>query len=437
MATPASPYPGHLERLFAAIERDAADAEPLDSPHAGAPGDVRTAVAATVERVADDLVALSHDVHAHPELGYEEHHAVAAVAELLGRHGHDSDVGAYGVDTALRARAGTGRPCVAVLAEYDALPGIGHACGHNVICATAVGAFLALAAVVGDMDGSVELIGTPAEEGGGGKELIARAGGFDEVDAVVMLHPAGFEAAEHPWIGVRTVDVTYHGLSAHASAMPFLGRNALDAAVNAYTGMAQLRQHMLPTDRVHGIITNGGQKPNIVPELASLTFYLRSAEPETLAVLADRATAVFEAAATMTGTRLELGWDPTPVYLPVRSNGALAARWAVNVATRGRRALPQGVVPAALTGSTDLGNVSVRVPAIHPTLAIAPAGVSIHNPEFAEHARSERADAGVVDGAIGLALTAADFLTDDGLRDAVAAEFTAAGGRLDVDELLS
>ena len=299
------------------------------------------------------------------------------------------------------------------------------------------GAFLAAAKVVGDLDGSVELIGTPAEEGGGGKELIAQAGGFDEVDAVVMLHPSSFEAAEHPWIGVRTVDVTYHGLAAHASAMAFMGRNALDAAVNAYTAMAQLRQHMLPTDRVHGIITDGGQKPNIVPERAALIFYLRSAQPETLAVLAQRAEEIFTAAATMTGTQVEIGWDPTPVYLPVRNNHPLALRWATNVAERGRTSLPQGVVPEALTGSTDLGNVSVRVPSIHPTLAIAPPGVSIHSPDFTQHAASAAADRGVVDGAIGLALTAIDFLADQDLRTAVAAEFASQGGPLDVKALLS
>ena len=437
MTAPTPPYSGVLEQVIADVIRKAAQAEPLSSPHQGAPADLRGRVTAAVEGLAADLVELSHDVHDHPELGYEEHHAVAAVAGLLQRHGIEAEVGAYGIDTALRATVGSGRPTVAILAEYDALPGIGHACGHNVICATAVGAFLAAAQIAGDLGGSVELIGTPAEEGGGGKELIAQAGGFDDIDAVVMLHPASFEVAEHPWIGVRTIDVTYQGLAAHAAAMPFMGRNALDAAVNAYQAMAQLRQHMLPTDRVHGIITDGGQKPNIVPERAALTFYLRSAQPETLAVLAQRAEDIFTAAAAMTGTSVELGWDPTPVYLPVRSNNPLARRWAVNVGERGRTSLPQGILPEALTGSTDLGNVSVRVPSIHPTLEIAPAGVTIHSPEFTAHAKSEAADRGVVDGAIGLALTAVDFLTDTALQTSVAEEFDAAGGRLDVESLLA
>jgi amidohydrolase len=430
------PYPGYVEQIVEQIVRDAAKAEPLRSAHEGAPPDLRAQVSGAVEALAGVLVELSQDIHAHPELCYAEHHAAQAVASLLSAHGHDVEVGAYGLATALRARAGQGRPRVAILAEYDALPGIGHACGHNVICATAVGAFLAAATVVADLDGSVELIGCPAEEGGGGKELIARAGGFDEIDAAVMVHPSGFEAAEHLWIGVRTVNVTYHGLAAHASAMPFLGRNALDAVVQAYVGMAALRQHILPTDRIHGIITDGGQKPNIVPERAAALFYLRSAQPQTLTELSDRARAIFEAAATATGTRVEIGWDPTPTYLPVRSNHALAARWATNIAERGRHALPEGVVPAAFTGSTDLGNVSVRIPAIHPTLAIAPPQIAIHSPEFAEWARSDRADAGCVDGAIGLALTAVDYLTDAALREDTKAEFAAAGGRLELDTLL-
>lgn len=434
---PEPPYRGLLAQQFADIERGLAHADPMPSVHDGCPDDLRAHLTRRVEALADDLVALSHRVHGTPELGYEEHQAVAAVAELLGRHGHEAETGAYGLPTALRARAGSGRPRVAILAEYDALPGMGHACGHNVICATAVGAFLALADAMEDVDGSAELIGTPAEEGGGGKELIARAGGFDEVDAAVMLHPAGWDTASHPWIGVRQVKVAYHGIPAHASAMPFLGRNALDAVVQAYQGIGQLRQHMLGTDRVHGVITHGGDRPNIVPHHAAATFYLRSARPQTLAELSTRAEEVFEAAALATGTQLEIEWDPCPVYLPVRNNQALAARYAAAVSTRGRRAVPEGIVPGELTGSTDLGNVSVRLPAIHPTLAIAPPDVTIHSPEFADWAASERADAGVVDGAIGLTLTAADYLTDRRLRKDVAEEFEAAGGIVDVDALLA
>ncbi|MEX2621645.1 MAG: amidohydrolase [Egibacteraceae bacterium] len=434
---PRQPYPGHIARLAARIEADMAAAEPLGSPHDGAPAELRTAVSSAVERRTDDLIALSHEVHAHPEVGFTEHRAVAAVARLLGEHGHDAEVGAFGLPTALRARVGAGHPRVAVIAEYDALPGIGHACGHNVICATAVGAFLALADTAADLGGSVELIGTPAEEGGGGKELIAQAGGFDEIDVAVMAHPSGFDVAEHRWLGVRQVEVVYRGRAAHASLTPFLGVNALDAAVAAYTGIAQLRQHMLPGDRMHGIITDGGQRPNIVPDRAAATFYLRSSEPDTLVELSERADAIFQAAAAASGAAVDVTWDPCPTYLPVRSNHALAARYAANMAARGRRVLPAGIVPLDLAGSTDMGNVSVRVPSIHPFLAISPPEVTIHTPDFAHWAASDLADRGTVDGATALALTAADYLTDAALREAVHDEFDAAGGVVDVDALLA
>jgi amidohydrolase len=431
------PYAAELGKIIGGMLRNVEGAEALTSPHGGAPAELRERITAAVEGLRDQLVGLSHDIHAHPELGYEEHEAVRAIATLLGKHGHDAEVGAYGVPTALRARAGSGRPCVAILAEYDALPEIGHACGHNVIAATAVGAFLALAEVVDELGGSVELIGTPAEEGGGGKELIARAGGFAEVDAALMAHPFGADAAEHPWLGVRQIEAVFHGMAAHASAMPFLGRNALDAVVTAYQSFAQMRQHMLPTDRIHGIITDGGQKPNVVPERAAAHFFLRSAEPETLRVLSERAREICEAAALATGTRAELRWDPCPVYLPVRNNHALAARYAVNLAPRGRKVLPLGVLPGEISGSTDMGNVSVRVPGIHPLLSIAPPFVTIHTPLFAEHAVSQAADIGCVDGAIGLALTGADFFTDAALRADAQAEFDAAGGVIDPEALLA
>ncbi len=436
MPDPIAPYQGYLERLTTGITAGLREAEPHAAEHEGAPEQLRRALTEQVEKRADALVALSHELHANPELAYEEHESVRRIARLLGQHGHDAEVGAFGVETALRAQAGEGRPRVAVLAEYDALPGIGHACGHNVIAATAVGAFLGLAAVHEDLGGSVVLYGCPAEEGGGGKELMARAGAFDDVDAAVMLHPAGFEVSEHPWLGVRTIEVTYRGLAAHASAFPFLGRNALDAIVQAYTGLAALRQHILPSDRIHGIITDGGQRPNIVPERAAGTFYLRSADPETLRELCDRARAVLEAAAHATGTVVDIDWDSIPAYLPVRSNGPLAGQYTAHASGRGRTILPGGIVPASFTGSTDLGNVSVRIPAIHPTLKVAPVGVPIHSAEFADYAAGDEADRGCVDGAVVLALTAADYLTDESLRAAATDAFEAAGGRIDIDALL-
>jgi amidohydrolase len=430
---PEPPYPGYIERRHEELRTAIAEAEPLTSPHDGAPPEITARLADRVETLANDLIALSHDLHAHPELGFEEHHATAAVAALLDAHGHDVDVGAHGVATALRAEAGGHGPRVAVLAEYDALPGIGHGCGHNVICATAVGAFLTLADEVDALGGRVVLLGTPAEEGGGGKELLARAGAFDDVEVALMVHPWGSDVAEHPWLGRRRVEVAYRGLPAHASAMPYLGRNALDAVVHAYNGIALLRQHLLPGDRVHGVITAGGQRPNVVPEHASASFYLRSASVEGLTELCERAQAIFAAAAAATGTVLDARWDPAPPYLPVRTNRPLAARYATNLAPRGRTVLPAGILPGDVTGSTDMGNVSVRIPAIHPLLAIGPPEVAVHTAEFAELARGDGGDLGVLDGAFGLATTGADYLADARLRAAVADDFARAGGPVDVE----
>jgi amidohydrolase len=436
--TPQTPDRTYLAQLRTATERAAATATPLSSPRAGAPEELLARAEQAIEQAGGQLLALSHDLHAHPEEGYAEHRSARAVADLLARHGIDAEVGVHGLETALRASTGRGGRTVAVLAEYDALPGIGHGCGHNVICSAAVGAFLGLSAALagGDVPGTALLLGTPAEEGGGGKELMARDGAFDGVDAVVMLHPFSYDAAVQPFLGRRQLRVTYTGIAAHASAQPFMGRNALDAVVAGYQGVALLRQHIPDTDRVHGVITDGGQRPNVVPATASAVYYVRSATPETLTDLCRRMEAIAVAAAAMTGCGYELSWDEQPAYLPIRANLELAARWTPHQARRGRTALPPGVTPASLAGSTDLGNVSVRVPAIHPMIAIAGPDTSMHTTEFATAAASPAGDAAVLDGAVGLALTALDVLADPEVLAAARAEFQAAGGVLDVDTLL-
>jgi amidohydrolase len=376
-----------------------------------------------------ELLDLSHAVHAHPELGFEEHHAASSVATLLDGLGIDVEVGAYSLETAFTAIAGEGRPRVAILAEYDALPGIGHGCGHNVICAAGVGGFLAAAAHVGEVGGSVQLIGTPAEEGGSGKELIARAGGFDEVDCAMMVHPAGSASAACTYLGMRQVEVVFRGLEAHASAVPFMGKNALDACVAAYSMVAQLRQHMLPDDRIHGVITDGGDKPNIIPDRSAAMYFVRSRYIDTLVELTERMDAIFEAAASATGTIAETNWDINPVALPVRNNMVLANRFALSQSRRGNPMPLRSPVPS---GSTDMGNVSVRVPSIHPKVAVAPSTVPVHTAEFARYAGSPSGDEGVLNGAYGLAMTALDYLADAELRSDVQAEFELAGGVADV-----
>lgn len=399
---------------------------------------VQAEVTTAIQRASDDLLGLSHAVHEQRELGFEEHASVAEVVRRLADHGHTAEVGVHGMPTALRAQAGTGRPTVAILAEYDALPEVGHGCGHNVICAAAVGAFLGAAAAVEHTGGSVVLLGTPAEENGGGKEILARAGAFDDIDAAVMIHPMAGDGdvAHFSSLGCRSVTVTYHGQAAHASAAPHLGRNALDATVAAYQGIAALRQHIEAGDRVHGIITDGGQAPNVVPELSASVWLLRAATVEGLSDLCRRADAIFQGAAQLTGTTVTVGWDTGPAYLPVRSSNPLDTRYAVHARARDRRLLDDLEGPNPPGGSTDLGNVSVRIPAIHPTLAIAPSGVPMHSAQFAEHARSAEGDRAVLDAAVALALTTADYLADTRLRDEVAADFEASGGVVDVAAVL-
>ncbi|MCX5435748.1 M20 family metallopeptidase [Streptomyces sp. NBC_00063] len=429
----------HLERNAHQAARAAAAAPAPASPYKGASEQLGVRIDAAVEEDGPDLLALSHALHEDPEPGFEEHRAVSRIVALLGARGIEAEVGVHGLPTALRAQVGDGTgPTVAVLAEYDALPGTGHGCGHNIICAAGVGAFLALSRVAEDIGATVLLLGTPAEENGTGKELMARAGAFEGVDAAVMVHPlAGADLTDAPFLGLREVVVEYTGLAAHASASPFMGVNALDAVVAAYQGVSALRQHIPPTDRVHGVITQGGTRPNVVPEHAAAHFYLRAATVEALGELSQRVQRIFEGAAAMTGTRVAVRWDDCPPCLPVRSNDALAARFAQHLRRRGRTALPGSAAPDAAQGSTDLGNVSVRVPAIHPMLAIAPAGVALHTTDFAALVAGEAADRTVLDAAATLARTAADFAADAELRAAVADEFAAAGGALDVEKLLS
>lgn len=391
-------------------------------------------VTGRIETLAPELVTLSREIHRLAEQGFAEHRSVAAIAGLVSAYGITPRVGVHGMETSLEARTGDGDgPRIAILAEYDALPGIGHGCGHNVIGAAATGAFLGLAGAVATTGGSVVLLGTPAEENGSGKEIMARAGAFEEIDAAIMLHPADRDDIGFAALGLRSVEATYHGTPAHASADPEAGRNALDAVVAAYQGIAALRQHMPRTDRVHGIITDGGQAANVVPERASLRLLIRSPELGPLLALSERVHRVLAGAALSTETRLDAVWDRIQPCLPVRTNDALAGRFGVHLAARGR-APERG---RGAQGSTDMGNISLRVPSIHPTVGVAPPGTAMHTAAFAAYAGSEPGDRAVVDGAVALALTALDYLTDTGLRDRSRAEFAAAGGVVDVPALVT
>jgi amidohydrolase len=373
-----------------------------------------------IEARAATLLEASHEIHAHPEVNYEEHHAHDLLTRLLAGEGLQVERAAFGLDTAFVARAGSTGPVIAVLCEYDALPGIGHACGHNIIAAAGIGAGLAAAALAEEAGGRVVVLGTPAEEGGGGKILMAQRGALEGIDAALMVHPAGAELTRMGVIAVQELTATYTGEAAHAAAFPHEGRNALDAAVLGYLNVAALRQHIRPSERVHGIVTAGGDKPNIVPASARTEWMVRSDTIGTLAPLKERVAACLEAGAAAAGCEVDLAWKPI-VYADMLDNHVVLDRYRGNAAHLGRT-VAEPAPGRSVVGSTDMGNVSYLVPAIHPMIQAAPDGVPIHTPEFAGHAVSDAGDRAVIDGAVALAWTIADLWLAEGVLEAARAE---------------
>lgn len=376
---------------------------------------------------AETLIEASHKIHARPELGFEEEFAHDVLAGVLEEAGLTVTRGARGIATAFEARAGSTGPSIAVLCEYDALPGLGHACGHNVIGAAGVGAGIAAAAVADEVGGRVVVLGTPAEEGGGGKVALALAGAFEGVDAALMVHPAGTEADRMDAIAIQRLSVTYTGKAAHAAAAPHKGRNALDAAVLGYMNVAALRQHIRPDERVHGIFTDGGQAPNVVPERAATTWYVRSPEVQGLDELKQRVLACLEAGATAAGCEMQVDWVD-PAFANMVDNKAMLTSYAANLARTGRTV---GEPPPGegIVGSTDMGNVSHIVPSIHPMIAVAPAEVAIHTVEFERCAGGPAGDQAVLDGARAMAATVVDLWAQPGLLEAVRSEYDLARSR--------
>ena len=381
-------------------------------------------VAAAVDGMRAELLELSHAIHHEPELALEEFKAAKRLSDAVAEHDLPVEREVFGVKTAYSSEFGNEKgAAIAVLSEYDALPGVGHACGHNIIAAAGLGAAMALAKLGARLPGRVRYLGTPAEERIGGKELMARAGAFDGVDAAMMIHPANIDLVAMPCIAVSEVDATYFGKAAHASAMPYRGLNALDAVVSAYQSIAQLRQHIRQTERIHGIIIEGGLAANIVPERAACRFYVRARDMHDLAILKKRVQACFEAGALSTGCKLETRWISD--YLDLKTNWPMAQAFEKNFEALGRTLTPLSSVPPGFAGSTDMGNVSHRVPSIHPMIGVAPKNVIIHNAEFARWAASDKGDAAVLDGAKSLAHTALDLMCDAGLMKRVRNEFAA------------
>lgn len=378
-----------------------------------------------VDRRADVLLEISHSIHEHPELGYEEHHAHDLLAGVLEDEGFDVERGAAGMDTAFVASAGSGDgPTIGIFCEYDALPEIGHACGHNVIGSAGLGAGLAAATVAEELGGRVVVLGSPAEEGGGGKVFMAERGILDDIDAAMMIHPADGDLKAMNVIAIQQVHVQYHGQAAHAAAFPHKGRNALDAAVLGYMNVAALRQHIRPSERIHGIFTDAGDRPNIVPQYAAAEWYVRSPTLRLLQGLKERVLSCLEAGATATGCTMDHAWLD-PAYADMIDNPVLVDLFTTNAERTGRH-LADPSVAANVVGSTDMGNVSYVVPSIHPMLAVAPAGVSIHTPEFTAFAGGEEGDRAVLDGARAMAMTVADLWLDPSRVEAAEASFTAA-----------
>jgi amidohydrolase len=386
--------------------------------------ELKTRACNLIDSNADELVRVSHEIHDHPEQNYEEVFASELLTRSANGLGVPVELGAFDCPTGFSGDVGTG-PTVCIMSEYDALPEIGHGCGHNIIAAAGLGSALALASIAKDSGGRVRYMGTPAEEGGGGKILMARNGALTGVDLAMMVHPADADLATIDAIALQQLLVEYSGLESHAAAAPHLGRNALDAAVLGYMAVATLRQHILPTERVHGIFLKSGDKPNIVPSEASTEWYVRSNDVTSLAALKPRVLAALESGAHACGCSVSHEWIGA-AYADMVTNNTMGTIYAHNALRLGRTVTDPRQGGHRVVGSTDMGNVSHLVPSIHPMIASAPSGTSIHTKQFAQFARSPMADKAVLDGAKAMAMTAIDYWTSPERQVAVAAEFGAA-----------
>jgi amidohydrolase len=376
----------------------------------------KDAAASVIEQRLPDLVALSHSVHSTPELCFNETRSAHRVAESIRAGGLSVTEGVYDIPTAFESRSGDGELVVAVCAEYDALPEVGHACGHNIIAASAVGAGLALAAVADEIGLEVRILGTPAEEGGGGKIFMLERGAFDGVHAAMMIHPWPTERLTGACLAVAHFDVHFAGMEAHASAAPWLGVNALDAMTISQVALGLLRQQLPPGDQVHGVITRGGGAANVIPGAVTGRFMVRSRTIEGLATAERRVRACFDAGALASGCTVEYE-KLSPDYSHMETDPDLVAAYRVNAETLGRTFEADDADIPLPTFSTDMANVSLVVPTIHPLIGIETGGAVNHQHEFTAACITPSADAAVRDGALALAWTAIDAATDATLRD--------------------
>ncbi len=380
----------------------------------------KSAVAADVDARSHELGELALRIHANPEVGLCEAKAAGWLTEYLEENGFSIERGFCELPTAFRASYGKGKPSIAMLAEYDALPNVGHACGHNLIATCSTGAGVASKLAVDRFGGTVLVIGTPAEELQGGKVIMAKRGGFSGLDAALIVHPNTRDTATTRSLACKDLKVEFFGKAAHAAARPEAGINALDAMLQSFAAINSLRQHIKSTARIHGIITDGGQAANIVPAHSAGIFMVRDEDDAYLDELQQKVLNCFIGASTATGARLEYKWAEIG-YASMLNNLPLAQLFIENMRTLGRK-LALSDSSTAL-GSTDMGNVSHIVPSIHPHIAIAPQGTLIHSPEFALAAASETGIKGMLDAAKALAMTAVDLVTRPEALARVRAEF--------------
>ncbi len=375
-----------------------------------------------IDSMKNALLEVCHEIHSNPELAMEEVKATNVLSKAIKDAGLPVEKGVYGLETAFQSEFGAKQgPCVAILAEYDALPEIGHACGHNLIATSALGAGLALAKIGENLPGRIRLMGTPGEEGAGGKILMEREGAFEGVDAAMMMHPGFANLTNMPTVAAIQMEVIYHGRPSHSAALPEKGINALDGLILAYQSIAALRQHIKQKERIHGIITDGGQAPNIVPERAAGKFIVRAANADELEDLKKKVVNCFEAGALASGSRVEMHWN-TFAYYDVRESKPLVEKFKLNAEVLGRKFTPiEELVSSG--ASTDMGNVSYVVPSIHPVLAASPMNCTIHHPDFTKYAGSEMGEAAAIDGAKALAMTTLDFLCDPQFQKIVKEHF--------------
>lgn len=373
--------------------------------------DAETLKAALVHQIdarSQELKELSLRIHSSPEMGFDEVTAANWLSEYLKQNGFSIDSGICELPTAFRASYGQGSPVIAILAEYDAVPGLGHACGHNLIAGCAVGAAVAARSAIDQFGGRILVIGTPAEEIYGAKNILAERGAFSDVDAALMVHFETRDIAAPLALAIQNLEVEFYGKPAHAAAHPEQGINALEAMIQSFTAINSLRPSIRSTARIHGIITHGGDAVNTVPAYSAATFMLRAVEDDYLDELQQRVLNCFVGAATASGARLEYRWGTRCPSL--RSNRTLARLFKRNMQSLGRSM--RLTDPGEAFGSTDFAVVSQLVPAIHPLVAIAPAEVTLHSSQFCLAAGSEAGIQGMLDAAKALGMTIADLAAD-------------------------